>query len=322
MCDSDVNVWSGRTVAARRLWGGAGRRGEGGRDERRVESDSGAAGGSCGFGPSFACPWAAVPALAPAQIPVVIISTGLPGHRTRQKKPIYPLCVSAFALCVNVCRKVGGRGVWKNSWIIWTEKRGLGTRPSSWCSSKRKRGGVVVKEATFSELHDPLPQWDENIFQNKSMKGSKGNRLAVCLFLTIVLFVWDNQSPADVNVMQDTDTCRCACMHLCVWILYPGLNTAQVQRHLTSVSSGWLATMCSLCCRKLHIAEHPHFPTDSDTGILVTRVFCTFLFFQQLSITCFRSGVEMTFDYWGLKLSINQSNFICIAHIHKPQFVS
>lgn len=39
--------------------------------------------------------------------------------------------------------------------------------------------------------------------------------------------------------------------------------------------------MCSLCfptCRKLCIAQHPHFPTDSDTGKLVTGVFCTFFF--------------------------------------------
>ncbi len=85
----------------------------------------------------FGCPWAAMPALAPAQIPVVIISTRLPAAARDRKSLFIPyvrvcVCVrgSAFALslslslslCVNVCRKVGGRGVWKKSWIILTEK--------------------------------------------------------------------------------------------------------------------------------------------------------------------------------------------------------
>ena len=79
------------------------------------------------------------------------------GRRTVQKKPIYPLCVCVcvclllLSLCVNVCRKVGGRGVWKKSLIILTEKeRGMGTRPSCWSSSERKWGGSAVRETTFS----------------------------------------------------------------------------------------------------------------------------------------------------------------------------
>ena len=63
----------------------------------------------------FGCPWAAMPALAPAQIPVVIISTSLPAAARDRKSLFIPCvcaCLSAFcSLCVNVCRKVGGRGV-------------------------------------------------------------------------------------------------------------------------------------------------------------------------------------------------------------------
>lgn len=55
---------------------------------------------------------------------------------------------------------------------------------------------------------------------------------------------------------------------------YPALIKSKCTPRLNGVGGGWLVTMCSLCfaaCRKLCIAEHPHFPTDSDTGILVTR---------------------------------------------------
>lgn len=61
-----------------------------------------------------------------------------------------------------------------------------------------------------------------------------------------------DRSPADVNVTQDIVT----------------------RRELRFARQARLATMCSLCfptCRKLRIAQHPHFPTDSDAGKLVTE---------------------------------------------------
>ena len=57
--------------------------------------------------------------------------------------------------------------------------------------------------------------------------------------------------------------------------------------------------MCSLCfptCRKLCIAQHPHFPTDSDTGKLVTQgYFAHFYSDSKLSVTCFSSEVELRY---------------------------
>lgn len=84
-----------------------------------------------------------------------------------------------------------------------------------------------------------------------------------------------------------------------LWILCPGLSTAQV--HPSSVqSTHWPVTMWSLCfptCRKLCIAQHPHFPTDSDAGKLVTQWY--FAHFYRRQTLChileFRSRIGIVF---------------------------
>ncbi len=57
-----------------------------------------------------------------------------------------------------------------------------------------------------------------------------------------------------------------------------------------------MRSLCFPTCRKLCIAQHPHFPTDSDTGKLVTQgYFAHFYSDSKLSVTCYSSEVEMRY---------------------------
>jgi len=84
----------------------------GSRDEKREGSSSTAAGGSCGFGQSLDARGRPRLALAPAQIPVVIIGTSLPVAAQDRKSLFIPYVrLVSLSPSVDACRKLGGKGV-------------------------------------------------------------------------------------------------------------------------------------------------------------------------------------------------------------------
>lgn len=106
---------------------------EGGKDERREESGSRAARGSCGFGTSLdargrpCLPWHPHKSSSHHQHKAA-------GRRTGQKKPIYPLCVCVcVCFCSFLCRSVSESGRErrvKEKLDYSNRERGMGTRPS------------------------------------------------------------------------------------------------------------------------------------------------------------------------------------------------
>lgn len=127
----------------------------------------------------------------------------------------------------------------------------------------------------------------------------RGNEVGDFCFISIrereniCVSYFADQSPADVNVMQDIVTL----VHLYTFRIQASMQLKRAPLR----STDWLATMCSLCfptCRKLCIAQHPHFPTDSDTGKLVTEGhFAHFYSDSKPSVPRFRvrSGTEVEF---------------------------
>lgn len=179
------------------------------------------------------------------------------GHHTGQKKSIYPSCASALALSADVCRKLGGKGVWKKSWIIITEEEVWEQHFPVPSSCQRKWGGGAFKARTLLKHHR--------------------SRLLSRIRVYFLIITWRQKKEKYAFVQHSACrwfvSSRCQCnaerihigvlQRMCVYFA-SNLLAAQVypiQLKSTQASQPPCASTCSHTHSVPCKVEHPHFPS-------------------------------------------------------------